>query len=253
MACKPFLLQFDPEPTAVLTPTHEELSYHFAKKALMCFVTAAALEQFLATQNYRIVGRFENITLQINIYELEVGLTKITICQAPLGAAAAVQLLEWLHAYGVQQVLAFGTAGVLTELPENKILLPIKALRDEGTSYHYLPAGDFVELNQNWLQQITSALAKFNISYQEVTTWTTDGFFRETPGKVLQAKELGAVTVEMECAALAACAKFRKIDFAELLFTADSLADLTNHDNRSWGSASYQVGFEVGVKVLSNV
>ncbi len=57
------------------------------------------------------------------------------MCQAPLGAPAATQLLEWLIAYGVEKVLTVGTAGALVDLPENTMLLPTRAIRDEGTSF----------------------------------------------------------------------------------------------------------------------
>ena len=51
-------------------------------------------------------------------------------------------------------------------------------------------------------------------------------------------REEGCLTVEMECASLAACAKFRGVQFAQLLYTADSLADAKNYDQRGWGEDS---------------
>lgn len=77
--------------------------------------------------------------------------------------------------------------------------------------------------------------------------------FRETPKKVAQFRQLGADTVEMECAALAACAQFRKVDFAQLLFTGDSLAQMENYNRRGWGRKSYGIGLEIGSKVLSKL
>ncbi len=65
--------------------------------------------------------------------------------------------------------------------------------------------------------------------------------------------KLGADTVEMECAALAACAQFRKVDFAQLLFTGDSLAQMENYNRRGWGRKSYGIGLEIGSKVLSKL
>ena len=49
---------------------------------------------------------------------------------------------------------------------------------------------------------------------------------------------------------MAACAQFRKVDFAQILFTADSLADMDNYDERDWGSESLTAGLEIGSKVL---
>ena len=155
--------------------------------------------------------------------------------------------------YGVNQVLTVGNAGALTDLPENEMLLVKHAIRDEGTSFHYMEPGQFIDLKYDFLKQIENALATLDLKYDEITTWTTDGFFRETPKKVAHFRQLGAVTVEMECASLAACAQFRKVDFAQILFTADTLADIENYDERDWGYESHSAGLEIGSKVLTKL
>ena len=66
---------------------------------------------------------------------------------APVGAPAAVQVLDWLIAYGVKEVISAGCCGALTGLEENTFLIPKKALRDEGTSYHYLPPARFIDID----------------------------------------------------------------------------------------------------------
>lgn len=63
---------------------------------------------------------------------------------------------------------------------------------------------------------------------------------------IMYRKSEGYTVVEMECASLAACAKFRNVSFGQLLFTADSLANIEQHDARSWGSA-----FFAGAMVLA--
>lgn len=65
-----------------------------------------------------------------------------------MGAASSTQILHWLIGYGVRKVIAAGSCGALEEIPENVFLVPVKALRDEGTSYHYIPPSRYVELNQ---------------------------------------------------------------------------------------------------------
>ena len=168
----------------------------------------------------------------------------------PLGAPAATQLLDWLISYGVKEILAVGTAGALVDLPENAMFLPTRAIRDEGTSFHYMEPGQFIDLNIQFIKKVEAQLDKLDLEYDEITTWTTDGFFRETPKKVAQFRQLGVSVVEMECAGIAACAQFRKVDFAQILFTADSLADMDNYDERDWGSESHTAGLEIGSKVL---
>ena len=128
-----------------------------------------------------------------------------------------------------------------------------RALRDEGTSFHYMEPGQFIDLDRDFLNQVEDVLSELNLKYDEITTWTTDGFFRETPKKVVQFRQLGASTVEMECSALATCAKFRKVDFAQILFTADTLADMENYDERDWGSESHRTGLSIGAKILTRI
>ena len=199
------------------------------------------------------MGKYDTISFQPNIYEIEINHEKMTLCQAPLGAAAATMLLDWLIAYGVKQVLAFGNAGAIKELPENAMFLPVKAIRGEGTSFYYKEPGQFIDMRSNYLNEIGKVITDMNLDYDEITTWTTDGFFRETSKKVKQFQKLGAVTVEMECAAIAACAQFRKVEFAQILFTADSLANIENYDYRNWGHESHAVGLDVCSQILSRV
>lgn len=226
-----YILDFDDNPHAVIEPRHDDRPFQFHDKLLYAFVPEEEIKAFLDQHLHRTIGEFHSVSFTPKIYE--------------------VQLLDWLIGYGVKEVLTVGTAGVLVDLPENVMLLPKRAIRDEGTSFHYMEPGRFVDLNSDFLDKVERAMKKLDLSYKEVITWTTDGFFRETPKKVNQFKELGATTVEMECAALAACAQFRKIDFAQILFTADSLADINKHDNRNWGKESHRTSLEVGMKILT--
>ena len=89
------------------------------------------------------------------------------------------------------------------------------------------------------ISAIEQVLEQLGIPYEEVMTWSTDSFYRETAEKVAYRKEEGCSVVEMECAALAAVAQLRGVVWGELLFTADSLADLENYDSRDWGRRSF--------------
>jgi uridine phosphorylase len=85
-----------------------------------------------------------------------------------------------------------------------------KALRDEGTSYHYLPLSDFAGLNTRLRDRLRGLLGQQELRVMLGTTWTTDAPFRETPQAISQARRLGTHAVEMEAAALYAFAKARK-------------------------------------------
>lgn len=82
---------------------------------------------------------------------------------------------------------------------------------------------------------IEKAILAHGMKYREVITWSTDGFFRETQEKVAYRKSEGCSVVEMECSALAACAAFRGATWGMILYTADTLANAAEYDERSWG------------------
>lgn len=87
----------------------------------------------------------------------------------------------------------------------------------------------------------------------KVKTWTTDGFYRETVEMVQYRKEEGCQVVEMECSALAACAKFRKVTWAMLLFSADTLADPHKYQEREWGKTSISIALELALDAVLSV
>ena len=97
--------------------------------------------------------------------------------------------LEYLIAGGVTKIISVGSCAVLEDIPENRFLIPVSALRDEGTSYHYLPPSREVEISKADSEIAQSALSQKNIPYWEVKTWTTDGFYRETVEMVQYRKE----------------------------------------------------------------
>ena len=93
---------------------------------------------------------------------------------------------------------------------------------------------------ENARKAIEETILEHSMKYQEVITWSTDGFFRETKEKVAYRKSEGCAVVEMECSALAACADFRGATWGMILYTADSLADVDKYDERNWGGNAYE-------------
>ena len=81
-------------------------------------------------------------------------------------------------------------------------------------------------------------------------TWSTDGFYMETPDKISYRIEEGCSVVEMECSALASVAQFRGAIWGLLLFTADSLADIDNYDQRDWGSEAFDKALELCLDII---
>ena len=132
------ILEFDTEQTAVLNPTHENLGLNLPKKCVFAFL-GAYIDEYASKSDTKQVSTFESATKHYPIYITKYKGEDIVLCQAPVGAAAATQILDWLIGYGVREVISAGSCGALEKFPESTFLVPNKALRDEGTSYHYAP------------------------------------------------------------------------------------------------------------------
>lgn len=227
------ILEYDDAQEALLMPNRSE-GYAFPRDAVL-FFHAEAVEQLVQMHPHTVIGEFENITKVTRVYRLNWKGRELCLCAAPLGSAAAAQLLDWLIACGCRNLLAGGSCGALKALPEGAFLVPERALRDEGASYHYLPPARWAKPDAQAVQALCGTLQAQGLPYARCATWTTDGFFRETKALVEARRAEGCAAVEMECAALAACAQFRKVRFGQLLYTADSLAGLS-HEERGWGA-----------------
>ena len=242
------ILEYDTQQQAILMPGHGQ-DYKFTKKAVMLFMEPE-IEEYVASHPCEVVGEFETVTKTFLVYKTVHKGSEITFCQTPLGGAGAVQIMDQLIAGGAKEIIAAGCCGSLIDDTEGDFFIPTKALRQEGTSYHYLPPAREVELNNRAIRAIQIALKKNNKPYRKCKTWTTDGFYRETKEMVLYRKEEGYAVVEMECASLAACAKMRGIAFGQLLFTADSLADVEQHNERNCGNEHFAYAMKLAFDAI---
>ena len=233
------ILEFDSTKAAVIGPTHEKLDLRLPKKCVFAFL-GDYIDEYASKTNTRKVSEFVSATKRYPIYVTEYKGEKITLCQAPVGASPSAQILDWLIGYGVREIISAGSCGALEKFPESTFLVPYKALRDEGTSYHYAPPSRYAEISANARKAIKETILEHGIKYTEVVTWSTDGFYRETKEKVAYRKSEGCSVVDMESSALAACADFRGAIWGMILYTADSLADIDKYDERSWGGNAYE-------------
>lgn len=230
------ILEYDTAQRAVIMPGNCEI--RFPEKAVFLFLGDAA-EAYAAANNCEKLEGYETITKTYPIFKTIHQGEEICFCQAPLGAPAAVQILDHLIGSGVRKIIAAGTCGALVDIAENEFLVPTEALRDEGTSYHYLPPARTIALDEKGVDAVRRSLLLHGLGVRECRVWTTDAFYRETAEMVSYRKAEGYTAVDMECAALAACARFRGALFGQLLFTADSLADIEAHDARGWGYSAF--------------
>ena len=129
------ILEYDDNPHSVLMPNHEKLNLKLPQKAVFAFL-GDWIDEYARQHDCKFVGTFESATKTYPIYVTHYQGHDVCLCQAPVGSAPATQILDWLICYGVKEVISAGSCGALIDIPENTFLVPIKALRDEGTSYH---------------------------------------------------------------------------------------------------------------------
>jgi uridine phosphorylase len=127
-----------------------------------------------------------------------------------VGASFATLIAEELFASGCELLLSITSAGQILPVQDPPYFIIIdRALRDEGTSYHYLPPAPFSEADTRIVAVAKKALAGGEFPVRTGASWTTDAPFRETAAAIEAAREQGILAVEMEAAALYAFAKAR--------------------------------------------
>jgi uridine phosphorylase len=153
-----------------------------------------------------------------------------------IGAPLAAVLLEEAIAIGCKKFIACGGSGVLdSSIAVGCLLIPVSAVRDEGTSYHYLPPGREIQASPEAVAAIERVLQHRKIDYRLIKTWTTDGPYRETPQKIALRKSENCQVVEMEAAAFFAVAEFRRVQLAQILYSGDDVGG-EDWDHRDWQS-----------------
>jgi uridine phosphorylase len=168
------------------------------------------------------------------VYEVGAGDRRVGIALAGVGAPLAAGWLEELIARGARRFVAVGGAGVLVpDLALGHVIVPVAAVRDEGTSFHYAPPGRTIAPTDDALAAVLATLERHAIPHRTGLTWTTDGFYRETRNKVAARAAEGCITVEMEAAALFAVARFRGVSLAQMLYAGDDLSG-DAWDPRGW-------------------
>jgi uridine phosphorylase len=137
----------------------------------------------------------------------------IGIVGLAVGAPFAVLVAEQLFVSGCRLLVSVTSAGQVTPIgPTPYFVLIDRALRDEGTSHHYLPHSTFADAEPALIDRVWPSLAALRERVHRGATWTTDAPYRETQHAIDTARAHGALAVEMEAAALYAFAQARHRD-----------------------------------------
>ena len=190
------ILEFDNKSEPIVTAeaynVYDEIGLRTnVKRCLLTFfpdVVGRLEGDFRLTQAFRM--RMEGV--RPRVYTMKVGDEFIYVLPMPIGAPQAARCMEMLGALGVSKFMVCGGGGTLdNKKTQNKVLVLDEAVRDEGTSYHYLPPARSVKINPEVLAKIEATLKAEAVNYIRCKTWTTDAIFRETKDKVALRKSEG--------------------------------------------------------------
>ena len=170
------------------------------------------------------VGYISCANMDRNVYIIKYKDVEITFFMAGVSGPWIAGDIEELYAAGVEKVIIFGNCGVLdANIEDCSIIIPTLGYRDEGTSYHYVPESETIEINPDYKEEFIDILGKFDFDYTKGATWTTDAFYRETKDKIKYYKDNGVVCVEMEGAVIAAVCKKLNMKYFTFYYAGDNL------------------------------
>lgn len=251
------LEEFDTEKNAIINPdmTTERIN-NFPDVTISLF-SHYLFDSILELLPHDPLCELHSATGVVPVYEAEYGGERFAFYQSYIGEPMCGGMYEELIAMGSRRLILLGNCGVLDKSIEDcGIIIPTRALRDEGYSYHFAPPSDFIEVNKKYIDLFKAVLNKAGYPYIEGTTWTTDAVYRETRVKAARRREQGAVCVEMECAGMQAMCDFRGVDFFQFFYAGDNL------DHSEWEPRSVSgmdrlddktkialLAFELGLKI----
>ena len=227
------ILEFDPARDAVIEPSRVFGPIDVPEHCVVCFFRDV-MADMAQWPNAKLLSERKSECGILPLYELDWGGRRLAAFHSGVGAPYAAALLEALIALGCRKFIACGGAGVLDrDIAVGRVIVPTAAVRDEGTSYHYLPPGREVAASPEGVAAVEAVLDERGVDYLVGKTWTTDAIYRETPAKVRHRRAEGCVAVEMEAAAFFAVAQFRGVPFAQLLYAGDDVSG-AHWDERGW-------------------
>ncbi len=231
------ILEFDNNQKAIINPPATISPSVFSEKAVIYFFQEI-IDKLNSENKLTLI---KNIKTEIGlhpIYSMEYNGEILVVFHPGIGAPLVVGMTEEAIGMGFTKFIACGGAGVLDgEILSGHVVIPSVAVRDEGTSYHYIEPSREVEMNSIALKTIKKVLDSSKVDYLIGKTWTTDAIFRETPDKIKLRKKEGCITVEMEASALFALSEFRNVIIGQILYGGDDISGDV-WDNRDWTKLS---------------
>ncbi|MDZ7331652.1 MAG: nucleoside phosphorylase [candidate division KSB1 bacterium] len=218
------ILEFDPDRAPIIDPQREIKPIEIPERCVICFFQEV-INKLMQQHRLTRLAEMKSEIGKHPIYKFEYKAQELALFHPGVGAPLAASLLEAAISRGCRKFIACGSCGVLDAgLPFGLPLLVKGAVRDEGTSYHYLPPAREVTAHPEAIRALETTLSRQQLAYRVVKTWTTDGYYRETPHKIALRKAEGCLAVDMEAAAFFAVARFRNVILGQLFYAGDDVS-----------------------------
>ena len=231
------LVEFDGDSPALFDPSPAAATGEVPERAVVCFFRDV-IDEVCGDGRADVVAETTWESGVHRLYRLPVEGGSVGVFHPGVGAPLASGVLEEMIATGCRTFVACGGAGaVIPGLALGHVVVPDAAVRDEGTSYHYLPASREVAADPAVTAVLSAVLAERGIPHVVGKTWTTDAPYRETRAKIAARRAEGCLTVEMEAAAFFAVARHRSVTFGQYLYAGDDVSG-TVWDSRRWQTSS---------------
>lgn len=220
---------FDDKSKAKINPIQEKNRL----KCDACIVTFSHIIEEYVLKNYNVeeCSTYKMVTKPYPIYKINYKGKIFAFYRTILGAPASVRILEEVtKVIDTSKFIVFGGSGCLEkEIVHGAIMIPTEAYRDEGTSYHYVPASDYITIKN--ANKVADFMKAKKLPYILGKTWTTDASYRETENNMAKRKAEGCISVEMECSGMQAVCNFRGLQLYYFLTSGD-LLDAPEWDKR---------------------
>ena len=234
---------FDPNSEPLLNPASLYGEGECLGEVCLVPFSYQARDAALEAYPHEIANEISGTNGSTKIYRLMVGDKKILLYMSPVGSSsAAVSFTEVAWKCKCKKFVFFGSCGMLDEaLCKGKVIVPKEAYRDEGTSYHYAPARDYIDMKN--APKVEEYLKGKGIASVSGRIWTCDAIYMETADKAKKRRNDGCIAVEMEAASLQAVADYYGFELYYMLFGGDVL------EENSWSQNIFNTEHEKGAQL----
>lgn len=247
---------FDPHSRPVFGP--EDLYTKGEKLADVCIITLSkeVIDHAQSQFDCKKAAVINSLNGEKPIYTLDYKGKCIAFFMSPITSAGCATALEdAIFLTGAHHYILFGSCGALDQaLTEGKLIVPTESYRDEGLSYHYAQASDYIAIKN--APRVAAILDELGLPHVMGRAWTTDALYRETRNNVARRKAEGCIAVDMEASGIQALCDFKGLQYYTFFYTGDLLDApvwdkriLMNELERDHQLRNFMVALEIAVRV----